>query len=251
VKNLIISAPFGNYLTWPCATSTLGTFTLNPRGGLLYRAWRCLRTLRYQRRLQGWVNKLGLPNPGVHSLDHRKPDLGGVIVSVHGFTAREWESLARAALWLKPAAVEFNLSCPNVAGAYLGEVQPAVEWAVTHWNGSFVIAKLPPVRWLDWAVPLYDLGVRGFHCCNTIPTPSGGLSGKVLMQYSLWAIDDLRKRYGRRIIVIGGGGVSTPQDVRVYRAAGADKVAVGSTLLNPLNWRKVPALAEAAGEVLA
>jgi hypothetical protein len=35
-------------------------------------------------------------------------------------------------------------------------------------------------------------------------------------------------------------------DVEAYFRAGADHVAVGSLLLNPLNWRKVPSLVEAA-----
>jgi hypothetical protein len=68
MKSLVIGAPFGNYLERPYATSTVGTFTLTRRGGVLHRWWRVLSTLRYNSRIGGLVNKLGLPNPGIYSV---------------------------------------------------------------------------------------------------------------------------------------------------------------------------------------
>ena len=57
-----ISAPFGNYIKPKGCISTTGTWTLKPRGS---RLWSILRTLRYNREVGGWTNKLGLPNPGI------------------------------------------------------------------------------------------------------------------------------------------------------------------------------------------
>ena len=57
-----ISAPFGNYVKPKGCISVTGTFTRNPQGN---RLWSVLKTLRYNRKLGGWVNKLGLPNPGL------------------------------------------------------------------------------------------------------------------------------------------------------------------------------------------
>ena len=63
---LVISAPFGNYLEGAmCSIRTLGTFTFNRRGGWLWRIFRVLWTVRYYHRLGAWVNRLGLPNPGI------------------------------------------------------------------------------------------------------------------------------------------------------------------------------------------
>lgn len=244
LEPVIVSAPFGNWLSFPGCTSTLGTFTLEYRGGLLYRLWRCLRTLRYHRRLRGWTNRLGLPNPGVDSVAYG--DMRGKVVSVHGFTEREWYHLfVRLTVNRSCEALELNLSCPNVGHKpSVDELKSLPVWLSRLDHAVTVIAKLPPVLWMEYALPLWDMGVRCFHCCNTLPTPAGGLSGKTLMPFSLRAVEEIKQRWGDEVRVIGGGGISTPDDVAVYRKAGADHVAVASMLLNPFNWRKVKGLVE-------
>lgn len=237
IKKFVVSAPFGMYFAYPGATSTLGTFTLHYRGGFWYRVWRCLRTLRYNRRTKAWSNKLGLPNPGIDALPVSNV---GRIVSIHGFGTEEWLSLAKI---LRPRwdmeVVELNLSCPNVGHRHAVEdVLPAVEHLLEP-IARTVVAKLPPVRWMDLAGPLYAAGVRHFHACNTLPSPGGGISGKPLKILSLWAVADLKQKWGSDVKVIGGGGITHPEDVEDYRRAGADHFAVGSVLLNPLNWRRV------------
>lgn len=238
MNRLIVGAPFGNYLRWPGVTSTLGTFTVNRRAGWLGRLWRVLRTVRCWPRVGAWVNKLGLPNPGIDSL--RPGHYSGDIISVHGFDTVEWNRLALKLLdsRFRPGAVELNLSCPNVEHSHLVR---DVETAVGLIGGAAkVVAKLPPVRWMELAVPLYSLGVRHFHLCNTIPTPGGGMSGKPLKQFSLWAVRECRQKWGDGVVLVGGGGVTELADVAEYVEAGADHVAVASMLFNPLNWRKVP-----------
>jgi dihydroorotate dehydrogenase len=238
---LIIGAPFGNYFRRPWVTSTRGTYTWDHRAGPVVRLWRVLKTVRYFRRTESWVNKLGLPSPSIRALGHeaRTQPVHDDIVSIHGFNEVEWRCLAVAAGGLHPLAVEFNLSCPNVGQRHrvVGEALPAVRTAVG--DGLTVIAKLPPLRWMDMAVPLFGVGVRHFHLCNTIPTPGGGLSGKPLKQYSLWAVEELRQRFGREVTLVGGGGVTCLADVKDYVKAGADHVAVASMLFNPFNWKKL------------
>ena len=240
LQDIVISAPFGNWLNFEGATSTLGTFTLNYRGGFWYRLWRCLRTLRYNRRSQAWINKLGLPNPGIASLDKSK-DYINKVISIHGFNFSEWDELAKRASELSPLAVELNLSCPNVGHKHnIGDVLSAIEHLLS--TNIMVIAKIPPVRWMDLVNPLYDVGVTTFHACNTIPTPGGGLSGKPLKHYSLWAVEEIKQKFGEKAYIIGGGGVSSIDDVNDYKKAGADAVAIGSMLLNPFNIKKVKAI---------
>lgn len=169
--------------------------------------------------------------------------LSGALISVYGFDSTDWHRLVTYAAGLSSiAGIELNLSCPNVAHRQIvHDVLPAVRICPER-----LVAKLPPIRWREFAEPLYQAGVRAFHCCNTLWSPGGGLSGAVLKPYSLWAIEDLRNLFGTDVKLIGGGGIATPQDVYAYKQAGADHVAIASLLLNPLNHMKVRGLCDAA-----
>lgn len=265
MKRLIVSAPFGNYLGKGWATRTLGTFTLHPRppgdpdspdyplrGG---RLWRILRTVRYNPFKRAWRNKIGLRNPGIHSLDPEK-DYSEDIISIHGFNTSQWKPLILACLALSPGAIELNLSCPNVVDdnspfeaidevrwALLGIYDP--EWGDVMEQGPTVIAKLPPPDYgmMDIAEHAWKKGIRTFHCCNTIPSPKGGISGKPLKPVALRGVRLLRERFPHATI-IGGGGITSLSDADDYILRGADHVAVASCLFNPINafWR-MPRLA--------
>ena len=59
---IFISAPFGNHIKPKHCTSVTGTWTLYPRGNRLTAV---AKTLRYNRKLGGWQNRLCLPNRGI------------------------------------------------------------------------------------------------------------------------------------------------------------------------------------------
>ncbi len=248
IRHVIISAPFGNYISPKGCTPTLGTYTVENRGGLAYRFWRCVRTLRPLLGVKGWVNKLGLPNPGLQHLINRRYSQNctahrSAIISVKGFCEDDWRWLLAQVHQLRPLAVELNISCPNVthgAEACTEELKFLPEWfeKIAEWDDhEKIIVKLPPVGWLPLACAFYELGVRWFHCCNTIPTAKGGVSGHVLKPYSLEAIARLHedKRF-EDVTLIGGGGIYSVEDAQEYWAAGADHVAIASALLSP--WRQ-------------
>lgn len=245
IQPLVIGAPFGNYLTREYATSTVGTFTLYKRAGALGRLWRVLRTVRYYPRPGAWINQLGLPNPGIHRVPIGGGHLRDKILSVRGLAPEEWLPLAQVAVYHQPLALEVNLGCPNVATIGADESVRAVEAVMQTYRGH-LIAKLPPVRWMDFVRPLWRLGVRHFHLVNTLGTPRGGISGKPLLPLALWAVAEVRQAFGQDVTILGGGGITSAEDVRAFRRAGADRVAVASLLFNPLRWRGLRALAEAA-----
>jgi dihydroorotate dehydrogenase len=241
-NRIIIAAPFGNYLHFSGCNRTLGTFTLEPRPG---RFWKVASTLRYNWRQKSWINKIGLRNPGIDSLDVNQ--IRDNIISVHGFNLVEWRALiehliyahSREYLDRSPTYMELNLSCPNVKDNFhIEDLYHIIDRALK--RGYKIIAKLPPIKWMEMGKPLYDMGIRFFHLCNTIPSPGGGISGKPLKQFSLWAIQDFRQAFGDSVSLIGGGGISSIADLEDYRAAGANYYSIGSMLLNPFNWRKVP-----------
>lgn len=232
LKPLIISAPFGNYVQPSGATATLGTFTALRRPG---RLWRILKTVRYYRRLNAWVNKIGLRNPGidwlVSKVEAGKIDVSDKIVSIHGFDDAQWAKLVEQIARIKPMAVELNMSCPNV-----GEIDwPADLFPSAVATGVPVIAKLPPVNFELMAEKGVEAGVRYFHCCNTLPVPAGGMSGRPLKPVSLQCIRWMRQRWSAdEVSIIGGGGIREPQDIDDYISEGVQHVAIGTRTMNPV-----------------
>jgi dihydroorotate dehydrogenase (NAD+) catalytic subunit len=89
------------------------TITWEPRLG--NRPWRTVETSA------GLLNSIGLDNDGIETfLEHHWPYLQSlptaVIVSVAGRTEDEFVRLAeRVAAQAAPAAIELNISCPNVS----------------------------------------------------------------------------------------------------------------------------------------
>lgn len=254
MKPLIVSAPFGNYpkflqtVTGADFTPTMGTFTAQPRGFFTKpyggRITRLLLTLRYSPTFQSWKNKLGLKNPGVRWLqtqvETKKISVHDKIVSIFGWDMHEWEILVRAMADIRPLAVEVNASCPNVDKP---PFDPSLFKLLAH-TGLKTVVKVPPVGYRGIADMAYNNGVRYFHATNTLPTPKGGLSGKVLKPVALEVVKDIKSRYPD-VTVIGGGGISTPEDALAFLERGADHVAIGSMLFNPWNWKKVVKIQEA------
>ncbi|MEM8835729.1 MAG: hypothetical protein AAGD00_07910 [Planctomycetota bacterium] len=234
---LVISAPFGNYVRPPGATPTLGTFTAERRPG---RVWRIVKTLRYAPSMGAWVNKIGLRNPGIDWLAERvrtgKEDVSHAIVSIHGFDDDEWYTLIEKAAALEPLAIELNVSCPNV-----GEVSwPSELFERAVGSGVRTIVKIPPVRFRAMVDAAVGAGVRILHCCNTIPVPAGGMSGKPLLPVCLDVIASVRERH-EGVEIIGGGGITRPGDVDLYADAGVRYAAVGTKALDPrLLWTDGP-----------
>ncbi len=234
IKPLVISAPFGNYIQPEFATATMGTFTAARRGGILNRLWRMGLTIRYYWKPKAWVNKIGLRNPGIDWVVNRveagKIDVSDKIVSVHGFVEADWWKLFEKIGQIKPMAVELNISCPNVG--HIAWPEDLFERAVG--TGVPVILKLPPVNFRGAFDSAYAAGIRIFHCCNTLPVPCGGMSGRPLKPVAIQCINDLVGGTDGidDITIIGGGGILNGDDVKDYKAAGADLFAVGAKLMS-------------------
>ena len=232
LQPLVISAPFGNYIQPSGTTPTVGTYTAARRGGRPAAFGRALLTMRYYRRVGAWVNRIGLRNPGIDALSatpKRGRLLSQCLLSIHGFTAADWELLLQRTTQLTPLAVELNISCPNV-----GEISwpdHLFDHAVA--TGIPIIAKIPPVRYHSMVEAATNAGVRWIHATNTLPVPKGGLSGVPLKPLALDTVRWLRQTYGNDIGIIGGGGIREPQDILDYAEAGADRFAVGSYAIRP------------------
>ena len=231
---IFISAPFGNYINSERTISVHGTFTRNPRGN---RLWSVLKSLRYDRRLGGWVNKLGLPNPGLHQGLCNVHDKPSDVLSISEVKRGDFQKMNN--IIPLNQSLEINFSCPNLGkklpldGAGIFTKVKSREWC---------IAKLSPLTDGDeLEFVIEHLGFKQIHLSNTLPLPNGrgGLSGATLKPYTLELIDLVRERWGNSIEIIAGGGVSDFGGVMDYLKAGANHVSLGSVCFNPFKLRKL------------
>jgi len=61
---IFISPPFGNYINLPETKSIKGSYTLKPRGGLIFQILKTLRLTQINGQYH-WINKIGLRNQGI------------------------------------------------------------------------------------------------------------------------------------------------------------------------------------------
>ena len=229
---IFISAPFGNYIKPVECVPVTGTFTRNPRGN---RLWSVLKTLRYNRKLGGWVNKLGLPNPGLRAgLDRH---IRGEVLSIAETKRGDFQKMNN--IIPLNQSLEINFSCPNL-GKKLPLDSASIFTKVK--SRKWCIAKLSPLTDGDEIEFVIEhLGFKQIHLSNTLPLPNnkGGLSGATLKPYTLELIELVRERWGDSVTVIAGGGVSDFSGVMEYLLAGANHVSIGSVCFNPFKLRKL------------
>ena len=194
----------------------------------------------------GMLNAIGLANPGrerfVAEVLPRLRELGRPLwVSVGGFTARDYaetcEQLGRDGV----AAIELNLSCPNVDEA--PESAAEIVAACRAVSANPLYAKLSPHAWdIGESVRAVEAaGADGISLVNTLrgvvldpslrPTlarTTGGYSGPALKPVALAAVHAARRV--TELPIVGMGGVQTGRDALELIACGATHVALGTVL---------------------
>ena len=225
-----ISAPFGNYIKHKNAISVTGTWTLNPRGN---RFLSVLKTLRWNASLQGWTNRLGLPNPGLSvGLISRSPT---EVLSIAEIERGDFEKMFR--LIPDSQSVELNLSCPNIGKSLPWDSSEV--FARTKEKRKWCICKVSPtVTPEDLEFLITKLGFTQIHASNTLPTQFGGLSGQSLIPYTLDTIRLIKEEWPG-VTVIAGGGVNDFSVMYKYLNEGADHIAIGSLCFNWFKMRKL------------
>jgi dihydroorotate dehydrogenase (NAD+) catalytic subunit len=200
----------------------------------------------------GMINSIGLPNKGLEGfLAEDLPLLAELpvplIVSVMA-TAREEFGRLVGALGEREevAAIELNVSCPNVhSGLIVGE-QPtetlALMQALRALTAKPLIVKLTPNVADPGAVALAaeEGGADAVSLINTLKASAfdpadgepalaaghGGLSGPAVRPIALQQLRAVRAATG--LPAIGMGGISCGADAAEFFAAGASLVAVGT-----------------------
>ena len=218
---IFINPPFGNYFSFEKTISIKGSYTLEPRSGLIMQV---LRTLRYSFEHHGWINKIGLRNPGIdYAIKNYKKNS---IVSVAILNKEDIPKLIKKIP--DDMNIELNISCPNAEKKMITE---GIENFLNK-KRTWCIIKLSPTTDMKLVDNYYKQGFRQFHCSNTYPTPTGGLSGKFLIPYSTKLISNIKSKYSDTT-VIGGGGITSKEEIEMYKKAGADHFSVSTLFFNP------------------
>jgi dihydroorotate dehydrogenase (NAD+) catalytic subunit len=237
---------FGDALLerFPFSAFVTKTVTVEPRdGNPSPRLWETAA---------GLINSIGLPNKGLAGyLAQDLPRLADLpvplIVSLMGFTREEVARLVEAfSARDKVAALELNVSCPNVEsglvmGADPGETAALLE-RVRPLTDKPLIVKLTPSAVDAGAVAAaaQDAGADSVSLINTLramaldPRTSrpwlggrtGGLSGPAVRSIALAQVAQVAERV--TIPVVGMGGVESGRDALALMNVGATLVAVGT-----------------------
>ena len=201
----------------------------------------------------GMLNAVGLQNKGVdHFIEHIYPRIKDIdtqiVVNVSGSQPEDYAAVCAKLNGLdKVAAVEINISCPNVKqggmtfGTTTSGAQSVVDEARKAYNGTMIVKLTPNVTDVtEIARAVEDAGADAVSLTNTfmgmaidvermkpyLSTITGGLSGACIMPIAVrmvWQVSQAVK-----IPVIGLGGIMNGRDAVEFMLAGATAVQIGT-----------------------
>jgi dihydroorotate dehydrogenase (NAD+) catalytic subunit len=200
----------------------------------------------------GMLNAIGLDNDGIdHFIAHHLPYLRtlptAIIANIAGKTADEFiEMSAKIGKEAGLAALELNLSCPNVSGGLdfatdAAQIEKIVS-GVRKVCPLPIIAKLTPnvTDIVPIAQAAADAGADAVSLVNTfvgmaidwrkrkpiLGNGTGGLSGPAIKPLALRLVHRVASNV--RVPIIGVGGIRSIDDVMEFLVAGASAIQVGT-----------------------
>lgn len=219
--------------------------TLEPRQGNPYP--------RIAETPSGMLNAVGLQNPGVDYFINNtyraiKDIDTAIVVNISGSAPEDYAEVARRLNGLdKVAAIEVNISCPNVrsGGMAFGtttEGAALVTKTVRENYDGTVIVKLSPnvTDIVSIAKAVEDAGADSLSLTNTflgmaidverrkplLSTVTGGLSGPCIRPIAVRMVWQVCKAV--KVPVIGLGGIMDGRDALEFIMAGATAIQVGT-----------------------
>ncbi len=200
----------------------------------------------------GMLNSIGIQNPGIEAfVEAIGPELAGCGVPVWGSAvgkdAEEFAGVAKGLESAGVAAIEVNLSCPNLEGGSMfaldadasARVVETVRRAVAIPVGAKLSPNAPDIVSIagvvadagaDWVVLTNTIWGMGIDIETARPTLSagvGGYSGAPLKPIALRCVWEVHRALPQ-LPIVGCGGVRSGADVVEYLMAGATAVAAGT-----------------------
>ena len=259
MKNPIMAASgtfgFGLEYADTVDLSSLGAIVLK---GLSSTPWQGNVGVRIAETRSGILNCIGLENPGVSAFKKEiLPKLSAydvpLIANVVGKTVEEYGEVAEALTDSRIAALEINISCPNVkSGSMAFGTHPETAAEVTrtvkaHTNLPVMVKLSPNVTDIvAIAKAVEEAGADAVSLINTLMgmaidlktrrpvlgNITGGLSGPCVKPVALRMVWQVARAVS--IPVCGLGGIMTGEDAAEFLVAGASAVQVGTaTLASP------------------
>jgi dihydroorotate dehydrogenase (NAD+) catalytic subunit len=201
---------------------------------------------------EGMLNAIGIQNPGIEAwAEQISPRIDTVAVPVWGSTVgHDAAGFAEVAAGLESAgvaAIEVNLSCPNLDDGHLFALDPTasaeVVDAVRSSTDLPIGAKLSPnvadiveiaasvqEAGADWVVLTNTVWGAGFDTKTRRPklrAVVGGYSGAPMKAIAMRCVWEVAQALPQ-LPILGCGGVRSGDDVVEYLLAGASAVAVGT-----------------------
>ncbi len=215
----------------------------------------------------GMLNSIGLQNPGAQEvvgtiLPKLEPLQTHYIANVSGSTVEEYVEVCSMFDDSLVAAIELNISCPNVkkGGMEFGndpEMSAQVVESCRKATKKPLITKLSPNQadiQLN-AKLCIEAGTDALAVINTISglaidinkkelilgNRAGGLSGPAIKPIALKKVYDVYQVSKKHSVpIMGQGGISSPEDAIEFILAGASTIGVGTALFfDPLICNKI------------
>lgn len=199
----------------------------------------------------GMLNAIGLENPGVETfltkILPRIKDKMNVIVNISGSSVDDYAKLAELLDVDGVAAIELNISCPNVkdGGIIFGTDEKAASQVTNAAKSSTnkpVIVKLSPnvtnitkiakaveaagADCLSLINTLMGMEINIHTWRPTIGNITGGLSGGAIKPVALRMVWEVARAVN--VPIIGMGGIRSASDAVEFFLAGASAVAIGT-----------------------
>ncbi|MFW6117567.1 MAG: dihydroorotate dehydrogenase [Thermoproteota archaeon] len=201
----------------------------------------------------GLINAMGLPNPGIREFVNEIQEMKAlgvpIIVSVYGFSAKDYAVTAKKAVEAGADGVELNVSCPHVedTGSEIGQNPEFLAEVVKKVKKNVekpVLVKLSPnvTDIVKTAEAAADSGADALTAINTVrgmaidtetamPILShriGGLSGAGIKPIAVRCIYEIYQRVP--LPLVGCGGVNNWRDAVEFLLAGATAVQIGTAI---------------------
>ena len=201
----------------------------------------------------GMLNAIGLQNPGIDwYLERELPKYAGrpctLIGSVAGFSIDDYAYVCeRLAARDEIAAVELNVSCPNVAsegetfGCDPGLTARVVRAARSTTDKTLIVKLSPNVTSIaEVAAEAEAAGADALAVINTVRgmaidvenwqprlgNITGGLSGPAIRPIAVLAVYEVARKV--KIPIVGQGGIENLTDALEFFLAGATAISIGT-----------------------